>query len=283
MYTFYDEVMIFRKFFLLSTLFFAHLYALPLVEQFKQKGYVEIFGEKQDVELYNALYASFDRFLAYLQDTPIWRQKLYSAKERFIRSKEQNLNTYDFFGLYDDEKRKGASQISFYYSTHFHNYFCACFPECQESAEITEFLDACFLIQERSRALLNEKAQELGIETAPSILFKVIKYLPEYSATRPHYDGTLFSLFLDSTDNESILLSPYKDSFSVDDFITPRHSRDSILLIPGVLLTELSIYPTPHIVIPKGKIRYSAVAFAMKQNHRFQKVELADLPNFITK
>lgn len=267
--------------------------AVPLAEQFKQAGYVEICDKNHGTAVFNSLYAYFDELITFLQTNPVLAQKLYNAKERFIRSKDRSYYSTDFFGFYDESPREGRSQISFYYSTHFHAFICSHFPEFKSVPEIIRFLQACFEIQKPYAALIHEAAVELGVETIfsskygqPPILFKVVKYLPSYVASKPHYDGTAFSLLLDSTDNQSLLLSPYKSSFIVDDFSSPARNvarlrnQNSILLIPGVHLTEFSIFPTPHIVVHSGNIRYAAVAFAMRPNYIPQHNELPPLPSF---
>jgi hypothetical protein len=269
------------------------LCAVPLAEQFKQAGYLEICNKKHGTATFDSLYAYFDELIEFFQTHPVWAQKLYSVKERFIRSKDKNYYSTDFFGFYDESQREGRNQISFYYSTHFHEFMCSHYPEFNLVPEIIRFFEACLEIQKPYENLFDEVAAELGLETIfsskyghPPILFKVIKYFPSYIATRPHYDGTAFSLFLDSTDNQSLLLSPYKSSFIVDDFSSPQReflrqrNQNSILLIPGVLLTEFEIYPTPHIVTPSGKIRYAAIAFAMRPHYIPQKNELSSLPKF---
>lgn len=266
------------------------LCSTPLIEQFKHAGYVEICDKKHGAEAFDFLYASFDELIEFLQTNPVWAQKLYSAKERFIRSKEKNYYSTDFFGFYDESERKERSQISFYYSTHFHEFISSRYPEFNQAPEIIRFFETCLKIQKSYGNLFDEATAELGLETIFSskyesvpILFKVIKYLPSYIATRPHYDGTAFSLFLDSTDNQSLLLSPYKTSFMIDDFASPLGGfprERSILLIPGALLTEFSIYPTPHIVAQSGKIRHATIAFAMRPNYTPQKIQLSPLPSF---
>lgn len=282
--------MVIRKTFLLLVFALQSFCREPLAEQFKQAGYVEIYDQKHTAITFDSLYAQFDELIEFLQINPVWEQKIYRAKERFIRSKEKNYYSTDFFGFYDESKRKGRDQISFYYSPHFHEFVCSHYPEFNQVPEIIRFFEACFEIQKPYRNLFEETAAGLGLETIfsseygqPPILFKVVKYLPSYLATRPHYDGTAFSLFLDSTDNQSLLLAPYKSSFTVDDFFSPSREfpeRHSILLIPGVLLTEFSIYPTPHIVMQSGKIRYATIAFAMRPNYTPQKAEYSPLPNF---
>ena len=283
---------LFRLIVLLST--FQSLCAMPLAEQFKQVGYVEMCDMQHGTATFDSLYAYFDALIEFLQANPVWVQKLYSAKERFIRSKSRHYYSTDFFGLYDESEREGRSQISFYYSIHFHEFVCSHYPEFNHLVEIKRFFQACFEIQKPYGNLFDQAAAELGLETFFSsndgkipILFKVVKYLPAYRATRPHYDGTVFSLFLDSTDNQSLLLSTYKSSLAVDDFSSPvrkffrGHNQNSILLIPGVLLTEFSIYPTPHIVTNSGKIRYATIAFAMRPSYNIpQKNEFSPLPNF---
>lgn len=287
--------MIIKKF-LIFFIFFLHgplLCELPLIEQFKQLGYLEICNANHEAATFDSLYGLFDQLIEFFQTNPVWAQKLYSVKERFIRSKDRNYYSTDFFGLYDESKTKGRGQISFYYSIHFHQFIVSHYPELKDIPEITGFLDACFQIQEPYGNLFDKTALQLGLETIfscsygrPPILLKVVKYLPSYIATKPHYDGTAFSLFLDSTANQSLLLSSYKSSFTIADFFSPlrKYSREdnqySILLIPGTHLSEFSIYPTPHIVVQTGKVRYATIAFAMRPYHASQRNEYSLLPNF---
>lgn len=277
--------MVIGKIFFLGILL-SSVCAAPLAEQFKRAGYVEICDKKPNVTTFDSFYNYFDDLIEFLQKNRIWVQKLYIAKERFIRSKDRNYYSTNFFGFYDESEREGRSQISFYYSTHFHEFICSHYPEFNQAPEIIRFFEACFEIQKPYGNLFQEAAAELGVETIfsskhPPILLKVVKYLPSYVPSSPHYDGTVFSLFLDSTDNRSLLLSPYKASFTADDFASPkREFQNSILLIPGVLLTEFSIYPTPHIALQSGKIRYATIAFAMRPDYISQKIDLHSLPNF---
>lgn len=285
----------YKNFFISIFLLFGSQYpsATSFVEQFKQVGYVEISNKKPPATTFDSLYASFDELIVFLQMNPVWVKKLYSAKERFIRSKERNYYSTDFFGFFDESEREGRSQLSFYYSTHFHEFICSYYPEFNKVVEIINFFEACLEIQKPYGDLFNDVAAELDLETIfssnyghPPVLFKVVKYLPSYVATKPHYDGTVFSLFLDSTDDQSLFLSPYKSIFTINDFFSPsrkfseEENQNSILLIPGVLLTEFSIYPTPHIVVQNGKIRYATIAFAMRPNYKPKKIELSPLPTF---
>lgn len=280
---------------LLSFLLFAFkpISAKSLAEEFKETGYLEINDQEHETAAFDSLYVHFDELIEFLQTNPVWAQQLYAAKERFIRSKNKNYYSTDFFGLYDESQREGRNQISFYYSIHFHEFISSQYPKINKIPEITRFFDACLEIQKPYGKLFDEAAVELRLETLflsnyshPPILLKVVKYFPSYIATKPHYDGTAFSLFLDSTDNQSLLFSPYKPSYTIDDFSSPlrKFSRgdrpNSILLIPGVFLAEFSIYPTPHIVLESGKIRYATIAFAMRPCYIAQKHELSPLPNF---
>ncbi len=268
------------------------LYGISLEEQFKQKGYVEICNKRHGAATFDALYTYFDELIEFLQADPIWAQKLYSAKERFIRSSNRNYYSSDFFGFYDESKRAERRQISFYYSIHFHEFMYSHYPEFTQVLQITKFFDGCLEIHKTYGDVFSQAALELGLEAifswkyaGPPILVKVVKYLASYTAAKPHYDGTLFSLFLDSTDNQSLLLSPYKSIFTVDDFSSPlrefnrESDQSSLLLIPGALLTEFSIYPTPHIVIQSSKVRYATIAFAMRSHHTPQKIEVSPLPS----
>lgn len=280
-----------KNFFLYIFILFSSrsLHTNPLAEQFKQVGYVEICDTKHGITTFNSLYARFDELIQFLQANPAWTRKLYSAKERFIRSKDRSLYSTDFFGFYDESAVKGRGQIAFYYSSRFHDFICTHYPEFNKVPEIIYFFKSCNEIQQSCAHIFNEAAAELGLKTIldnPPILFKVVKYLPSYHVTKPHYDGTALSLFLDSTDNESLLLAPYKSMFTVHDFFSPfrkfprEDNQNSIVLIPGTLLTEFSINPTPHIVTPRGKTRYATIAFAMRPNYILHKKELSHLPNF---
>lgn len=266
---------------LILVLLFQCLFAASLQEQFEQVGYVEYCDKKHGTEIYNSLYLYFDELVEFLKANPYWKQKLYVAKERFIRSRDRNKYASDFFGLYDESNKVGRSQISFYYSIHFHEFIFINYPEFKDNEVFVRFFETCRKIQQPYGKFFDEVAGEFGLDQNLSILFKVIKYLPEYRANRPHYDGTAFSLFLDSTDNDSLLFSPYKSSFTIADFSSPvRTNNNSILLIPGTLLTELSIYPTPHIVQSSGHIRYATIGFAMRPNYLPKKSEYTALPVF---
>jgi len=274
-------------------LFTQSICSISLKEQFSEFGYVEMCNTNHGSATYDSLYTCFDEFITFLKENPVWAQKLYSAKERFIRSENRKYYSTDFFGFYDESEREGRNQISFYYSVHFHDFICSQYPEFKQICQITTFFTHCRAIQESTRKVFNEAAAQLNVESIFSstcghlpILLKVVKYFPSYCVSRPHYDGTAFSLFLDSTDNKSLLLAPYKPVFTVDDFFSPlrKFSRledhNSMLLIPGTCLIEFSLYPTPHIVEQSGKIRYATIAFAMRPYYTCQKNDFALLPNF---
>lgn len=271
---------------------FQSLCALPLAEHFKQTGYVELCDTQHGTAAFDALYACFDELITFLQANPAWAHKLYAAKERFIRSKELHYYATDFCGFYNESEQENRRQISFYYSIHFHEFVCSRYPEFNQIPEIIHFFEACRALQEPYHIIFEGAAAACGVAAIFSssygrapILLKVIKYFPAYRATHPHYDGTAFSLFLDSTDNQSLLLSPYQSSFTQDDFISPirqfprSHHQNSMVLIPGALLTEFSIYPTPHIVIPSGATRYATIAFAMRPHHIHDQNTLSPLPS----
>ncbi|MBS0586219.1 MAG: hypothetical protein JSR76_08010 [Verrucomicrobia bacterium] len=266
------------------------LSASSLREEFQKTGYVEICNKTHGRETFESLYLHFDDLIDFLQKNPMWAEKLQMAKERFIRSKSRDFYGTDFFGFYDEPER---SQISFYYASHFHEFIFLHYKQLQEIPEIKRFFEACLAIETAYRDLFNDTAANLGLDeifsstySYPPILLKVIKYLPTYSALRPHYDGTAFSLFLDSTDNASLLLSPYKSSFTTEDFSSPTRAfsreeeQNSNLLIPGTLLKEFAIYPTPHIVTQSGNIRYATIAFGMRPNYSHQKTTFTPLPYF---
>src|SRR5260221_2635110 len=98
------------------------IHTTSLKEQLNQFGYIEMCDENHGIVTYDSLYACFDDLITFLQAHPAWAQKLYIAKERFIRSEYRNFYSTDFFGFYDESKREGRNQIAFYYSTHFQDF-----------------------------------------------------------------------------------------------------------------------------------------------------------------
>jgi hypothetical protein len=264
-----------------------------LKEQLSQVGYIEIHDKNHGAATYDFLYVCFDELITFLQEHPTWAQKLYIAKERFIRSEYRNFYSTDFFGFYDESQREGRNQVAFYYATHLHDFIFLHYPECKQVPQIVNFFEMCRPLQQSSGDVCNEVAMQLNLENIFAsqcgqlpVLLKVVKYLPSYRVARPHYDGSAFSLFLDSTDNQSLLLSAYKTAFTVDDFFSPvrkfsrSHNQNSMLLIPGTFVTEFSLYPTPHIVERNGKIRYATIAFAMRPHYIFEKNSFSLLPDF---
>jgi len=223
--------MIIKKFFKLFLLFlfsFQSLCAIELADELKSIGFVEYCNTNHGAVVFQDLYEKFDIFIDFLQAHPVWSKKISMAKERFIRSKGRNYYSTDVFGFYDESKIVKRDQISFYYSTLFHEFICSYYKEFQHVPEIMNFLQACFQIQQPYGTLFNEVAAQLNMATIfnssynqPPVLLKIVKYLPAYSPEVPHYDGSAFTLFLDSTDNESLLLSEYKSLLQVDDFFAP--------------------------------------------------------------
>ena len=126
---------------------FQFLCAIPLAEEFKKTGYVEMCDKKHGATIFQSLYEYFDEFIAFLQANPAWAQKLYNAKERFIRSKDKAYYSTDFFGFYDESIKEGRGQISFYYSIHFHEFICSRYPEFNRVSEIIRFFETCREIQ----------------------------------------------------------------------------------------------------------------------------------------
>lgn len=268
--------------------------AASYLEQFKEVGYVELSEPNHSDATYESLYETFDVFTEFLKNNRNWQHKLYSAKERFTRSKKRDCYATDFFGLYDESQKVSRGQIAFYYSVHFHEFIIFLYPEINQIPEINNFLQSCFQIQNPCQKIMQNVALDMHLESIfdsdylyPPILLKVVKYLPSYVPARPHYDGTAFSLFLHSTDNQSLLVSAYKPVLMVDDFtsvvriLASDVNRSSLVLIPGTLLTEYSIYPTPHIVMQSGKVRYATIAFTMRPYHISLKNDFSALPAFL--
>ena len=81
-------------------LFIQSICTVSLQEQFSQVGYVEICDENCGIATYDSLYICFDELIIFLQENPAWAQKLYIAKERFIRSENRKYYSTSFFGFY---------------------------------------------------------------------------------------------------------------------------------------------------------------------------------------
>lgn len=259
----------------------------PIEKEFRENGYIEIGVSKPPQTTFDILYSHFNELIIFLQNHPQWAQKLYSAKERFIRSKARQVYGTDFFGYFDESTNERRSQIAFYYACDFHEFLCSYYPDLQKEPPILNFLTSCHdLVQNPSEVIFKALAADFFLTSETGslpLLLKVVKYLPHYAPSAPHYDGTAFSLLLDSTDNNSLLLSPFKTTFTTEDFKVPLRSysrENSMLLIPGIQLTEFSIYPTPHIVLKSGSIRYAAITFCMRPPASSQKIDLPFLPTF---
>ena len=151
-----------------------------LKEDIKNTGYLEIYNKKPSAATFDSLYTHFDTFIEFLQANPAWAQKLYSAKERFIRSKDRNIYSTDFFGFYDESKRGGRGQISFYYSPHFHEFICTHYPEFKQLPPIINFLKACCKIQKPYGDLCNEAAKALTLETIFSSEYGLLLFFSKY-------------------------------------------------------------------------------------------------------
>src|SRR6266446_2478354 len=156
--------MLIRKtlFILILFLFTQFIYTTSLQEQFSQVGYLEMCDENCGSATYDSLYACFDELITFLQANPIWAQKLYIAKERFIRSENRNYYSTDFFGFYDESAREGRNQISFYYSVHFQDFIFSHYQEFKQVSQIINFFEVCCALQQSSRDLFNDVAAQLG-------------------------------------------------------------------------------------------------------------------------
>lgn len=267
------------------------IYPESLKESFKQRGYVEICDEQHGAKDYDALYELLDEVILFLDKQPFWKQKLYEVKERFIRSKDRAHYATDFFGLYDESKTR--QQIAFYYSVHFHRFILDRYPEFYKARPLICFFETCYRLSKSYDLIFTEAFKDLNIESLfsleaqkSSILFKVIKYLPSYCPTKPHYDGSVLSLLVDSTDSSALLLSPYKSLFLVEDFHKParkflrKEDQNSMLFIPGSFLKTFDIDPTPHVVIQSKKTRYAAVCFSMSPYICSSNIQNTALPYF---
>lgn len=269
--------------------------AVRLAEQLQVFGYAEIADyQAQAAHTFDMLYFYFDQLVDFLQENPACKQKLYLAKERFIRSKSSSFYGTDFFGLYDQSHIPSKAQIAFYYSVSFHQFLMTHFQELYNIPALHNFLEACYAIQEPSHDLFFYAAEELQLNTMfrlqhqedIPILYKIVKYLPHYMHTKPHYDGTVFSLFLHSTDPQAVLVAPYQELLTIEAFKAPVRTlsnldaQQSMILILGGLLTDYGMYPTPHIVVATGQTRYATIAFAMRPHYIRPKIEFAALPSF---
>lgn len=262
-----------------------------LKEAFNQDGYWEICDEQHGSQTYDVFYEKFEEVIVFLEKNPRWKQKLDEAKERFIRSKDKACYGTDICGFYEESKTR--QQIAFYYSAHFHRFIVNQYKEFNKAPVLLHFLEACHAIEKRYDEIIQSAFNSLSIEPsgfledlkAPRIL-KVIKYLPSYYPIMPHYDGSIFSFLLDSTDATSLLLSPYKSSFVREDFKVPertflrKEDQNSILLLPGAFLKQLGINPTPHVVVQSGKTRYATVLFVMRPGVSSSQIANTALPYF---
>jgi len=265
------------KAYILSLLFTCFLHANPLLKDFEEKGYSEIVNEKQGSVFYDQLYRSFDRMIGRVTKDSSLRKKLAMAKNRFWKTELGQFYATPFVGYGDDSKLSYRKLYYFYYSTDFHDFLKVQYPEILENLDIREFLTLCREITVSSMSIFERTREELSVGALLDspfnrlpLLLKIVKYLPG-SSTVPHFDASAFSLFLDSTDHQSLLLAPYKETIEVFDFFVPPRQyprlafSSSSLLIPGKFLQgqEPYINPTPHAALRNDSIRYSVIAFCV--------------------
>lgn len=273
-------------------IYLSYIDSSTIQEDFAKHGYTLQENPCDSNATFERLYAAFDELISFLQTNAPSRHALYRAKEQFIRSREKEIYSTDFFGFYDESSTPQRGQVAFYYSLHFHKFIQCRYPTLYQAAPICHFMELCFQMQQPLGDFFHKVAHLLDEPKlfspclSPPILFKLVKYLSSYTAKMPHYDGTAFSLFLHSTDPTALRLSPYRTSFSIEDFTSPYTQEETksdistVVLIPGSLLTEFSIYPTPHIVLQNGTTRYATIAFAMRPYHTSRKIPFSTLPLF---
>ena len=143
----YDERMIILKSWFLRIFLYLHLNLCVqylLLREFKQVGYLEICDTKHSTETFDTLYAYFDELIEFLQANPVWAQKLYSAKERFIRSKDRDYYSTIFlaFTMNRNEKEEGRSHFTIRYISMI--LFASHYPEFNQVSQIIRFFEACF-------------------------------------------------------------------------------------------------------------------------------------------
>jgi hypothetical protein len=271
---------------LFITLAFNILSASPILDDFRSKGYHEMANDQFGQPHFETIYSQLDAFIDFIDQHPQWAQKLYDIDQEFAQSEANSPFGSPPMG-YIDETKSGKSKKSYFHFTQpYLDHLSQNHPEMiDDTKELQELTNSLKTISDYSQKKFNDVIESIELsnvmqtDKAPLLtLIKVVRYEPsEFPASNPHFDFSGLSFLFDNSEpaeSESLLIAPYKENLTVEDFSAPNRmikksrNQSSLLLIPGLALKQLEIPipPTPHAVKQQNKQRYAIIVFAMVPN-----------------
>jgi len=236
---------------------------------------------------YDLLYDDFEALLSLMQSDELLKQQCSEVDTEFAQSADYKLYGQAPVGFVDESKSGKSKKVYFHYSTKYHHYIREHHTTLLKSyPTLNQFLDKMArlcqvsnLYFEQAITALERKCSDLRKtmyenQEELATIVKVVRYEPaEVVASNPHYDFSGLSILIDNSDKdeETLLLSPYKDNISPIDFQRPKREfqrkahSSSAILIPGLALKylDLPFNPTPHAVLKQDRRRYAIISFAM--------------------
>jgi hypothetical protein len=274
-------------------------YADQIVDSFEKQGYYELLNENMGSSSFDLLYEEYDYYIEQENKNPTWSGVMASLNKEYSKILAPQIHSSPLIGYRSEHCTPGL--VSFYYSEDYHKFLLK-HPRYKEigSEKLEAFLNHLHLIWEnlhhQMEQIINDLENSYPIKKVlynkdNKLLFqvKVLRYIPSKPVPiRGHFDFTGLTFLVDNNEGnkESLLLSPFRDSFSVSDFLPPNRyiprqaTSSSILLIPGAFLKycKLPINPTAHLILKSPHVRYSIVAFALLPKHNIFNYDEITLP-----
>lgn len=262
--------------------------APSFMDGFKENGYVELRNDDVLRDDYDSLYEAYDVFYSDFKKDELLRQFLIEADKDF-KSQDVAKPFANAPVGYRYSENHGKNNKSFYHFTKEYYEFLLKKenPSVESFLSLKRLLEKLSIVDSYSRHnfsnLINKINGEVnglkdimygGTENL-TIITKVVRYEKSSGSlsSHPHYDFSGLTLMLDNSDinDENLLLSPYRSEITLDSFKKVSriygNSKDysSCLFIPGLALKlkNLSVPPTPHMVLAIEKPRFALISFAM--------------------
>lgn len=260
----------------------------PILNDFSNQGYHEMHNPYAGKDFFDLTYATLDKFEIFIENNPVWFEKLSQAENVYLNSSANNLYGNPPIGYVDERKSGKNKKLYFHYTENYDLFLTEHYPELIAfSSEFQQLLEISRKLLSLSKNQIEEALVEIDTEIPLSdhmyysidklaILVKIVRYeKSNFSGSNPHYDFSGLSILLDNSEvdseKETLLIAPYKEDLVFEDFSRPirkyerLNTSSSALLIPGLALKHLqiNIEPTPHAVLKQDQTRHAIIVFAM--------------------
>jgi hypothetical protein len=286
-------------FVLLFQLLCLSLHANPLLDNFEKQGYHEIQNETHGTLFLNRTYSKLEELATFIETHPRWQERQQKIDRAYLKSAENKIYGEPPIGFVDQSKSGKNKKVYFHYTRDYHHYLRTHYrKQLSKSKPLRNFFAMLCEIASNSEKQFKNSIDALSKDVDLSkvmykkdgslaLLVKVVRYeKSDQLASSPHVDFSGLSLLYDNNEveDESLLLTPYKEQISWADFSRAKRKygrtekTSSLLLIPGLALKQLSIpiNPTPHAVLAQTKVRWAIIVFAMVPDVKlsYQEIQL---------